>query len=155
MSSGWYTVFLFVHVLAGATWVGAGVLIQGHAESVLRKGGHAAADRMLEEFGWATKWLFLPMPLLALATGIVLVVGNPGIGFGDLWVIVALSLFVLSLILAGGVGGVYEKRLATYREQGTVESAEYGRDFRTLLRINAIEMVAVLTIVGMMVFKPI
>jgi hypothetical protein len=64
------------------------------------------ADRMLQQFAW-TKWLFLPMPLLALATGITMVVMNNGIGFGDLWVIIALSLLILSLVLAGGVGGAY------------------------------------------------
>jgi uncharacterized membrane protein len=151
--SDWYTIILFVHILAGATWVGAGILVQGHAESVLRSEGLVAADKMLQQFAW-TKWLFLPMPLLALATGITMVVMNAGIDFGDLWVIIALSLFILSLILAGGVGGVYEKKLDALREAGTVDTPEFGHAFRLLLRVNAIEMVAVLVIVSMMVFRP-
>jgi uncharacterized membrane protein len=108
---------------------------------------------MLQQFAW-TKWLFLPMPLLALATGITMVVMNNGIGFGDLWVIIALSLFILSLVLAGGVGGAYEKGLDAHRDAGTVDSPEFGRLFRSFLRVNAIEMVAVLVIVSMMVFTP-
>lgn len=149
----WYTIVLFIHILAGATWIGAGILVQGHAESVLRKEGQVEADRMLQQFAW-TKWLFLPMPLLALATGITMVAMNIGVGFGDLWVIIALSLFILSLVLAGGVGGAYEKKLDAHREAGTVDSPEFGRLFRSFLRVNAIEMVAVLVIVSMMVFRP-
>ena len=151
--NNWYTIVLFIHILAGATWVGAGILVQGHAESVLRTEGQVAADRMLQQFAW-TKWLFFPMPLLALATGITMVVMNIGIGFGDLWVIIALGLFILSLVVAGGVGGSYEKKLDAHREAGTVDSPEFGRLFRSFLRVNAIEMVAVLVIVSMMVFRP-
>lgn len=150
----WYTVLLFLHVLTGATWIGAGIAVQGHAESVLRTEGLVAADRVLQQYGWATKWLFVPAPLLALATGIALVATNGGIGFGDLWVIVALGLFVLALILAGGIGGAYEKQLGAHREAGTVDSAEYGRTFRSFLRVNAIEMAVVLGILSMMIFRP-
>jgi uncharacterized membrane protein len=152
--SDWYTIILFLHILAGATWVGAGIALQGHAESVLRKEGHIAADRMLHEFGWATNWIFIPAPILAVATGIAMVVDNPGIGFGDLWVIIALSLFILALVLAGGIGGSYEKKLQAHRDAGTVDSPEYGRLFRAFLRVNAIEMVAVVVILSMMVFRP-
>lgn len=152
--SDWYTIILYVHILAGATWVGAGIALQGHAESVLRKEGQIAADTMLSQFGWATKWIFIPMPILAVATGITMVVNNPAVGFGDLWVTISLSLFILALILAGGVGGYYEKKLQAHRDAGTVESPEYGRLFRAFLRVNAIEMVAVLVIVSMMVFRP-
>jgi uncharacterized membrane protein len=151
--SDWYTIILFIHILSGAIWVGAGVVLQGHAENVLRKEGQVAADRMLQQFAWAN-WVFLPTPLLAVATGITMVVANTAIGFGDLWVSIALGLFVLSLILAGGIGGSYEKKLKAHREAGTVDSPEYGRLFRAFLNVNAIEMVAVLVIVSMMVFRP-
>jgi hypothetical protein len=80
---------------------------------------------MLQQFAW-TKWLFLPMPLLALATGITMFVMN----------------------------NAYEKGLDAHRDAGTVDSPEFGRRFRSFLRVNAIEMVAVLVIVSMMVFTP-
>jgi hypothetical protein len=79
---------------------------------------------MLQQFAW-TKWLFLPMPLLALATGITMVVMN----------------------------NAYEKGLDAHRDAGTVDSPEFGRLFR-FLRVKSIEMVVVLVIVSMMVFRP-
>ena len=153
--SSWYLIILFVHILAGITWVGAGITLHGSIEREIRKEGVIEADRMLQQFEWTGNWIFIPAPLLVVATGITMVVMAQGIGFGDTWVIVALSLFVLSLILAGGVGGVYQKRLAAHREAGTVGSAEHDRLFRAFLRIDAIEMTAVLVIVSMMVFKPV
>lgn len=152
--SDWYTIILFIHILAGATWVGAGIAMHGHAESVLRKEGQVAAGAVLHQFAWAVPWIFIPMPLLAVATGITMVVMNPGIGFGDLWVIVALTLMVVTLVLAGGIGGAYEKKLNAHSEAGTADSKEYGVLFRSYLRLSAIEMIFVLVILSMMVFRP-
>ncbi len=151
--NGWYTIILFIHILTGATWVGAGITVHGHAQSVLRKEGQVAAG--LLQYGWALKWIFIPMPLLVVATGITMVVINAGIGFGDLWVVISLILMVVALILAAGVGGAYEKKLNAQSEAGTADSKEYGRLFRSYLRVSAIELVAVIVIVSMMVFRPV
>lgn len=150
-----YTTILFVHILAGITWVGSGIAFQGSVESVLRKEGQLEADDLLERFAWAEKWIFIPTPLLALATGITMVVMNGGIRFTNLWVIVSLGLFLLALVLAGGVGGRYERQLRAHREAGTQASPEYGHLLRTYLQVNSVEMVAVLVIVSMMVFRPV
>ena len=112
-----------------------------------------AAGLALHQFARTLPWISLPAPLLAVGTGITMVAKNPGIGFGDLWVIIALTLLVVSLILAGGTGGAYEKKFNAHRAAGTADSKEYGVVFRSFLRVNAIEMVAVLVVVAMMVFR--
>lgn len=150
-----YTTILFIHILAGMAWLGTGIAFQGSVESVLKKEGQVEADRLFERLAWAEKWIFIPMPLLVLATGITMVVTNEGIQFSNLWVIVALSLFVASLILAGGIGGRYDKQLKAHREAGTQASPEHGVLLRSFLRVNAIEVVAILVMVSMMVFRPV
>lgn len=154
MNTAVYTTTLFIHILAGLTWVGSNIFFDGTMHSVLKRHGQVEADRVLERLAWSEKALFIPAPLTVVVTGIIMVLTNEGIRFSNLWVVVSLGLFLLSLVLAGGIGSRMYKQIEAHREAGTVDTPEYGTLLHSMLRLTSIETVATLVIVSMMVFRP-
>jgi len=110
---------LIVHVLAAATWIGAGVL-SGFVGSHMAREGEAAAlgwARVSREAGLK---VFNPAGLLTALSGILLVVVSDVYEWADTFVTVGL----IVVVLAGVIGGTVH-RPASERMITALESADY------------------------------
>ncbi len=150
-----YTTLLFVHILAGIAWIGTGFALVMSVRNVLAKDGQTAADLLIERSDWATKWVFIPAPLLVLATGLTMVFLNQGVRFTHIWVAVALVLFLTTMGLNGAYGSKLEKRMVAAREAGQVDTPEYRGLIDRYIGVAHWDLLIVVAIVAMMVFKPI
>lgn len=146
-----YEAVVTLHILSGFAWVGGGFTLMLGARNIKRTEGHGAAEQMLDGLETTTKWLFGIAPPLVLLTGIVQVLMSEQYDWSDLWIILALVLFVFTAISGGGVSGRWEKQMKEAREEGRSLPAVFDK----WLRLGWVEMVVLVAIVALMVFKPI
>jgi uncharacterized membrane protein len=98
----WYEFLLFVHIAMAVIWVGGGAMLQVVALRTLRN-----PDPMrLVEFGRDVEWIgnrvLVPSALLAVVSGVWMVIDSDFIGFGDDWIVIGIILFAITF-LAGAL----------------------------------------------------
>jgi uncharacterized membrane protein len=149
-----YKTAVFLHILAGAAWVGASVLVLGVLQSTLKRHGQTAAAELHERLGWADKAIYMPAPLVVLATGIGLVVVNDAWRFSQFWVYGALALYLMTAILGGGVLTRMDKKLQAAHAEGATETSEFGDLMRRYVSVGSLDVVLLTALVFLMAFKP-
>jgi uncharacterized membrane protein len=145
-----YGLLVFFHILAAIAWFGGGLFLQLHMSRLRGTAGRAEAALEIDRFTWSEKWIFIPAPLVVLATGITMVAVNDAWAFSQPWVYLALALFVADAILAGAVGGKTIGRIQEGRSRGADVSAIVDR----YLSIAWVDVAILTVILVLMVFKP-
>ncbi len=146
-----YEAVLTIHILSGFAWVGGGFGLMLGARNVKRADGQATADQMVGALETTTRWLFGIAPPLVLITGIAQVLMSEQHDWSQLWIILAITLFVFTAISGGGISGRWEKQMKQAREEGR----SLPDVFDKWLRLGWVEMTALVAIVALMVFKPV
>jgi uncharacterized membrane protein len=98
----WYEFLLFVHISMAVIWVGGAAMLQVIALRTTRN-----PDPMrLVEFGRDVEWIgnrvLVPSALLAVVSGVWMVIDSDFIGFGDDWIVIGIVLFAITF-LAGAL----------------------------------------------------
>jgi uncharacterized membrane protein len=145
-----YESLVLLHVLAGFAWVGGGFMLVLGARTIRRASGPAAVDEMLARMEKAANYVFSVTPVLVIATGVTMVLASDAWSFSQTWAYLAISLFVVAAVL-GGASDRMEKRIKTAREQGSVASEAIDR----YLNLGVLEMVVLIGIIALMVYRPI
>jgi hypothetical protein len=145
-----YGLLVFVHILAAIAWFGTGLFHQLHMVRLRSVSGHADVGYQMESMSWTEKGIFIPAPLLVLATGITMVAVNDAWAFSQAWVYLSLGFWVAEAIMGGAVGGKLLGRIQEAREQGGDVSGLIDRD----LSIAWVDVAILTVILVLMVFKP-
>jgi uncharacterized membrane protein len=146
-----YELLVVVHILSGMAWLGgASVMLLG-LRGIRTTEGHIAADRTMASLDKTMGWIFGLAPFLLIATGVTMVAVREAWRFSQMWVYLAIFLFVAAAILGGVLGDRLEKQMKQAREDGTTAPAAFDR----FLRLGSIEMAILPAIVFLMVYKPI
>lgn len=146
-----YEAIVTIHILSGFAWVGGGFALMLGARNIKAAEGQATADQVVGVFERTTNLLFGIAPPLVLITGIAQVLMSEQHDWSDLWIILASGLFIVSAIMGAGVSGRLEKQLKEAREAGRSLPDVFDR----WLRMGWLEMVVLVAIVALMVFKPV
>ena len=111
---------LIVHILAAATWIGAGVLTGFVGSRMAKEGGSAALGwaRVSREAGLK---VFNPAGGLTAVSGILLVVFGDVYDWSDTFVSIGLTVVVIAAIIGGVVHRPDDDRMVA-----ALESADYG-----------------------------
>lgn len=147
-----YETAVFLHVLTGATWVGTSVLTLGILQSTMKRHGPVAAAELRERLGWADKAIYIPVPLIVLATGIGMVLTNDAWSFSQLWVSAALVLFLVTAIVGGGVLTSMEKKLGAAYAEGS--DSEMGALMKKYISFASLDVALLVSFVFLMTIKP-
>ena len=94
--------------------------------------------------------IFLPAPFLVIATGLTMVIVSDAWAFGQVWVYMAIALFVVALIMGGGLGDRMERQMRDARKEGRSLPDVFDR----YVRLGFTEIGIMLVIVSLMVYKP-
>ena len=151
----WYNVLLFAHILGAVVLVG-GSLMGPLVMRRLRTATSVASLRTVAGIVHAVSKASGPSAGLVLIAGVGMVLSNWS--FGDGWIAVSLSLFVLSGVLAMAVADPVLKRLVTLAEETpegpvTPELRELVHDPKMSAAHNVLLTVDVV-IVALMTLKP-
>ncbi len=143
---------LFVHVLAGALWIGGVMWQEAHTAAHRREGEEAYTRAFLR--AQATNGKVFPVAtILLIGTALWMIFGRDYLSFGTLWIDLATALFVVSF--ATGIG--YFSR-GSRKAEAAIEAGGYtpeiGASIRTMHMVARIEVIVLLVLVWLMVFKP-
>jgi len=149
-----YQLLLVVHVLAGIAWVGGGLTNQLAIQQARRSGGAVEVDAQMVSLAWMEKLIYIPAPVVVLLSGVTMVAVQDAWSFSQPWVYLALTLIVVAGILGGAVGGRLERRVEELRADGLVESPEFAQTLTKVLNSGWLELVLMIALVFLMVYKP-
>ena len=131
-----YEALKTVHVLAIATWFGAAALQL--LLMVRVRGGGGDRQAFLGDMEFAGARLFPAASAIAGLAGIGMVLDADYVGFGDLWIVLA----IIGWLVASVTGAVF------------IEGAVKKRDLPRVFTFAQLHMVIVVLVVADMVIKP-
>ena len=146
-----YEILLFFHIVAIATWVGGGIVL-----NVVGARAQATRDPQFRARFATTLGGVGPViggsALVALGTGIGMVLDSPVIEISQTWIWLALALFAVSAVVGGAYFGPASNKIVAALESGQVEEAD--RRARVFNTVSRLDLVTLLVIVWLMVAKP-
>lgn len=121
---------LIVHILAAATWLGAGVTV-GFLTPRLRGAGDETAGAFMAAYERMGLVLFNPAGILVLLTGVVLVIDGPW-EFENAFVVIGVAVVVIGAVLGARVFSPLSREAQVAHAGGDVARLDriYAR-FRT------------------------
>ena len=148
----WYSFLLFVHISMAIVWIGGGVMIQLFALRAV-KAGPARAAAFATDVEWIANRTLIPSSLLAVVSGILLVVEGPW-SFGDDWIVIGLVLFGITFVAGITFLGPESGRLGKLIAEQGLESPEAGRRLGRIILFSRLDLVLLFLIVFDMAVKP-
>ncbi len=142
---------LAIHVLSVAAWFGGGLSGTFISSRLVNRGGAIAVASMKASQAMGTRF-FTPAAILTLLSGIGLVMSSDGAyGFGSLFVILGLTVFVLSAVGNSVYGGSRETRALEAFESG--DDAAGKAAIGSLWGFNLVEIFLLAAVVVAMVYR--
>lgn len=146
-----YEVLLFIHIVAASVWVGGGIMLTFVSSRIQRTGDAEYRARFAKSAAIVGPVTGVSAALV-LAGGIWMVLESEAIELSQTWVWLGLALFGLSVVVGAAYFGPASVRIERALRGGEVEEADYlARQFNLVSRLD---LLLLLVIVGLMVFKP-
>jgi uncharacterized membrane protein len=146
-----YQLLVYLHILGGVLWVGGAVYGQVLAISVNRASDPTDLPRMVGHIEAVATRVFVPASLLVIITGVVMTL--QAWSFGQLWIAVAVALWVLSAAAGLYVGPGIKRTRELFDAEGP-ESAAARALLQRLFLVSRLELLSFAVIIALMVFKP-
>jgi uncharacterized membrane protein len=148
-----YEIALFLHILAAVVWVGGACAVQVLAIRTIGRDNAVEIARFSSDTEVLGMRVFLPSSLVVVLAGGWMVYDGPW-QLSDTWVMVGLGLYLLSFLTGMGFLGPESGRISKLTDEHGAEHPEVQRRIRRILVVSRIELVWLLAIVALMVFKP-
>jgi uncharacterized membrane protein len=148
----WYSFLLFVHISMAIVWIGGGLMMQFFALRAV-KAGPVRAAAFATDVEWIANRTLIPSSLLAVISGILLVVEGPW-SFGDDWIVIGLVLFGITFLAGITFLGPESGRLGKLIAEQGLESPEAGRRLGRIILFSRLDLVLLFLIVFDMAVKP-
>jgi uncharacterized membrane protein len=147
-----YQLLVFLHVLSAVVWVGGAITGQLLAVQISRSDDPADLPKYARQIEVVGTRLFLPASIVIIVTGVVMTI--QAWRFDQLWIALAVALWVLSAALGGAYVGPRIKRAVTLFDAEGPTSEAGRRLLEGVLLVARLELLSFLVILGLMVFKP-
>jgi uncharacterized membrane protein len=147
-----YDWLVFVHVVAAMVWVGGITVLGALAIGVLRDPDGDATARFLASLRRIGPLVLAPAPVLLVAFGIWAVADSDAWDFGQLWIQLALGLFVAAF----AIGAAHQSTAAIGAERAAARGDHDGAVRRLRRWAWGMAAIVLLLVVATwaMVFKP-
>jgi len=99
---------LFLHILGAIIWIGGGVMLSLIAARTRRSEDPRSIAEFAKTLSYVGLRVLAPAVITVLLTGILMVLVSAGWEFTQLWILLALGIFVIAFLL----GAVYLSRVA-------------------------------------------
>jgi uncharacterized membrane protein len=150
-----FDVLKSTHVLLAAVWVGGNFTLNVAANLAFVSRDPARQSVILRTTELIGTRVFTPVGLIVLAVGVWMVSRYDTVyDLGDYWVAYGLGFFVVTFVLGAGFLGPRSKKLAEQIDAGADQEV-VQRTARPFRLIAAIDLTLLMSVVVMMVVKPI
>ena len=143
---------LFVHIVLGALWLG-GVIYQETLVSSAHREGREAYIRVAVRTALNNARIYPIVTILLMASAAWLIIARDYLDWGDGWIIAASTLWVIGLALGIAYFTPVAKKL-TARLEAEGPTAELGTAVDKMLRVARADIILLLALLFLMVFKP-
>jgi len=147
-----YQLLLYVHIISAVIWVGGAFAIQALAVLVSRSDDPMELPRLARNLELIGSRVFAPAAILLFVAGLFLTVQKWA--FGQTWIAVSVSLWIVSAVMGAAYLGPRAKRVAALFEAEGPTSMAARELVRRLFVVSRLELVSFAVIIGLMVFKP-
>ncbi len=146
-----YDVVRFLHVLLGALWVGGVMFVEAQVAVAKKQGKESYVRTSVQTQVTAARIYPAVVPLVALTAIYLIIAGDWG--WGSMWVMTALGLWVVSLVT--GIA-YFAPKAAAFDERLSTEGATDGlvADLDKIAMVYRADVLLLLVILAMMIFKP-
>jgi uncharacterized membrane protein len=148
-----YELFKAIHVLAAASWVGAVVVDQAHAYWLRRRTAPEDFLHYAALQAWLGRRYYMPLAIVTLAAGVAMVIESAW-AFSDLWIVIGIFLFVVTVVLGAAYMGPQGDKILAALERGGPPAAELQRRIKNVTFASRIDTVVLVLVVIDMVVKP-
>lgn len=147
-----YEVLLYVHIICAVIWVGGAFFAQLLAFRVQRSTDPADLPKFGRNVEFLGLRVFLPVSILLFIAGAAMTAQRWA--FGDMWVSISMTLWLLSA-LAGAlyIGPRTKKVSELFESEGPTSTAARALLDKIFL-VSRLELVSFAVIIALMVFKP-
>ena len=149
-----YEFLLFVHIAMAVTWVGGAAMMQFFGLRAMR-----ATDPMrLADLGADIEWIgnrvLVPSALLAVVSGVLMVIESEVWGFGDDWIVIGIVLFAITFLAGTAFFGPESGRLGKLVEAEGPTSPAVLAKLKRLLALTRADLMLLFLIIFDMSVKP-
>jgi uncharacterized membrane protein len=152
-SSSWYVIFLTVHILFVAIWIGGGALIMILALIAERRRDSEQIAAIARMAAFAGEKIFAPAALVVVAAGFGMVL-NADLGFDHFWIVFGLLGFLATFVIGIGVLGPMSKKVSALVQDRGPEAPETQAAIGKILVIARADVALLLLVIIDMVTKP-
>jgi len=142
---------LYLHILAAISWMGAGITLVLLAIRARQVGQEL---KMIGQMEWLGVRIGGPSVIIVLGSGVWMVARSSAWQFSQLWIILAVTLFVVLFLAGVGFHMPQYKRIRTAIEQHGEDSSEVRHLVQRSFLAARVEVVLLVIAVLLMVFKP-
>jgi len=150
----WYEFLLFVHVAAVVVWVGGATVIQVFALRAMKANDPMRMAEFVGDAEATGNRIFVPAALVALVSGLWLVIDSDFLGFGDDWILIGLLLFAGTFLAGALFFGPESGRIKQLLEAEGPTSPEARRRIQRLLAFSRADLMVLFLLVFDMTVKP-
>lgn len=149
-----YEFWLFLHIAAAILWVGGGTALGAMMGRLQKAQAGPAMGAVGAQMEFFSKALFMPASLLAVVSGVAMVLTGDVWEFEDPWIAVGLAGFLFTMIIGMAVMGPTGKKLKELGPNRPPGDAEVAGLQAKMKRFGMINTLVLWVVVVFMVFKP-
>jgi uncharacterized membrane protein len=135
-------------------WIGGGTLIQFFALRALRSPDPGRMAEFTGDVEWTGNRVFIPASLLALVSGVLLVIESDFWGFGDDWIVIGLILFGATFLAGAGFFGPESGRIKKLIESEGAASPVVQARIQRILAFSRADLMLLFLVIFDMAVKP-
>jgi uncharacterized membrane protein len=150
----WYEFLLFVHIAMATIWVGGGATLQFVALRAIKATDPLRLAEFAGDVAYIGNRVFVPASLLALVSGVWMVLDSDFIGFGDDWIVIALILFAATFLAGSLFFGPESGRIKKQIEAEGPTSPGVQARIQRILALTRADLMLLFMIVFDMSVKP-
>jgi uncharacterized membrane protein len=143
----------FGHILGAIVWLGGGFTLAVLATRARRSADDTSIGEFVRTLIYVSPRVLIPAVLAVLVFGVWMVLENAAWNFGQLWVLIALGLFLAAFL----IGAIYLSRIGIQLQrlgEGGLGAGDARRLLDRWVRGYAIVLAILVFAVWDMVFKP-
>ena len=150
----WYEFLLFAHISTAAIWVGGGAMMQVFGLRAISSPDPMRLAQLGQDIEWIATRVLVPASLLAVVSGVLLVIDSDFWGFGDDWIVIGIILFAITFVAGTAFFGPESGRLGKLIEVQGAGSPEVQARLKRLLALTRADLMLLFLIIFDMSVKP-
>jgi uncharacterized membrane protein len=150
----WYEFLLFVHIAVAAIWVGGAAMMQFFGLRAMRATDPMRLVDLGHDIEWIGQRVLIPSSLLAVVSGVLMVIDAEFYGFGDDWIVIGIVLFAITFLAGALFFGPESGRLGKLAEAEGPTSPAVLAKLQRLLALSRADLMLLFLIIFDMSVKP-